>query len=276
MRNLSQFKSSNRQHGYILPLVLLLLIVLLLSSAAFFNRSTNSAQISGQQRDASQTLILAESVLNRVFGRFTSGQYNDDNTTIINDLDEDGSTDTDFMQIYRQIPSASAVPADDSLPDYVYFYGGAGGVVAAKTTTSILQAIADGESSGNGGNVAGQNITATTQLQLRDLFVNATRHPLVFIVRSDPLLNEGVPVLDPNIDTFAAWQNAGAVPGRAAVWVELVVNENNPERLWIFAATVAKIGTTTVYLQRRIQEFQFDRPSVLGIVAPISESGNRF
>jgi len=279
MRNPSKFNPINRERGYILPFVLVLLMILLLSSAAFFNRASITAQISGQQRDTTQALLLAESVINRVQGRFLSGASDETPMrTDINDINADGNLSPDFKQIKDLIPTVTSVPAINSLPYYIYYIPngpvGTPSRVAVSTTSRILQAVANGESTAANSNLAinGQQIGATTRIKVSELFVDANRHPLAYVVNAAgiPILSEGASA----IDTTAEWNAASAALGRAAVWLELAADTAN-EQIHLYIATMAQVGSTKAYLQRYIGPHDYSL--TLGDrVAPISESGNRF
>lgn len=270
MRNDCKLIPVHAQHGYILPFVLILLIILMFSSAAFFNRSTTSAEISGQQRDTTQALQLAESVVNRFTGRFTSG-WDTATRSNINDINGDGSLSPDFKQIKDLIPGITNAPSG-ALPFYMYYVAQgavtANSPVAVNTTSTILQAVADGESSALPSDLTinGQQVSSTTStIKMNELFVDAARHPLLFVVDAS-----GVPVAS----TAADWNAESAASGKAAVWVELVADTAN-QKMDIYAEAMAQVGSSKAYLQRRLGHQNYN--NTLGsLVAPLSESGNRF
>ena len=68
-----------RQRGYILLLVLIFIAILMGMGAHFFLRATDHTRESGSMRDMTESMLLAESAMNLVMGRYfvTAGGSSD-------------------------------------------------------------------------------------------------------------------------------------------------------------------------------------------------------
>lgn len=261
----------NANQGYILLLVMILMLTLLLAAANFFNRSIDSARLSGYLRDTGEAQQLAEAAINRVTGRFISGIPDNTLVTAINDLNADGRIDR--QQIRDVIPSLTAGPSG-ALPNYVFYVSAnmplaASAPVASGTTSSLLQAVADGEARAQnnlamlGNSVA--NAAAPRYLRINTLFASATERPLLFVF---PAGQTGF-----QLSAAPDW-NSEPATRKVAVWLELVANPTTQE-LDMYAQAAALSGGSRAYLQRRIGSHSYNQ-TLGGLVAPLSESGNRF
>lgn len=254
--------------GYILPFVMVLMVILLLTSAGFFNRTVDSSRLSGYLRDSGQAQQLAEAAINRVTGRLISGIPDNVTRTPINDINGDNLIDR--QQIRDVIPTLTGAPTG-LLPSYV-FYTAAGVLsasapVATGTVSNVLQAVADGEAYAQNnlainGSAIGSG-AAPRYLRINNLFVSPNNRPLLF--------TNGAAGLQPS--AAASW-NAEPTPDKVAVWVELVANTTT-QKMDIFVEAAAQSGDSRSYLQRRIGSHDYNQ-TLGGLVAPLSESGNRF
>ena len=193
-------------------------------SSKFMTSSLTSAKTIGYNRDASESFVLAESALNWLYGRFVY----------------DGNIDTSDDAIDNQI-NINLEDARDLANHYMYFVSD--NIQINQTEPSVLQRVANGEGNNSNGLVNGRVIPETTAtLLVDDLFTDVAR-PVVLFQTAD-----GIQQSD------RSWNQ---VPGnnRAAVWIELVGDPLQGNRIHLFVQSVAEVGQSRSYIQRYIGQY---------------------
>lgn len=245
-KNMGRFKSAllvpagntpRQEVGAILFLVLILMVVLMISSAGFFGRASDSSNISGFSRDASQASLLAESGLNRVLGSF-----NNKTSATIGDVDGNSILDRSGINaaLLGNTLTAPALPL--ILPVRYWFYRSSGTAID-QTAPSLLQLVASGEATNAAAAVASALInqkvdTAVTALRVNDLFDGALVRPVLFTQTSSGLTLSA-----------AAW-NAEPSTERVAVWMELTQNPAKNTCVDFFISAAAQVAQSRSYVQR--------------------------
>lgn len=217
-------QTTARRNGYILVITVVLLAALLIMSLKFFERSADSLQISGYNREATESLVVAESTMNMLYGWFL---YN-------KDIDGDGTIDREEKIDVDEL---------NDLPfEYLYYVSSSNEVEQA--FPSILQRIANGEARNEGGQVNSQIVLASSNRLLIDNLYSGSQQPIVFefdtnnrLVQSNRLWSE--------ID------NNNTLDG-AVAWFELVQNDALLGNYQVYVQAVGKIGHSKGYVQRLI------------------------
>lgn len=244
-KNIGRFKSAllvpagntpRQEVGAILFLVLILMVVLMISSAGFFGRASDSSNISGFSRDASQASLLAESGLNRVLGSF-----NNKTSLTIGDVDGNSILDRSGINaaLLGNTLTAPALPL--ILPARYWFYRSSGTAID-QTAPSLLQLVASGEATNADAASASALInqkvdTAVTALRVNDLFDGAVK-PVLFTQTSSGLTLSA-----------AAW-NAEPGTEKVAVWMELTQNPAQNTCVDFFISAAAQVAQSKSYVQR--------------------------
>ena len=124
-----------RQGGYVLVLVSVFLLILAGTSAQFYLRAVESTSIAGSMRDNAEAVLLAESAMHTLMGRFSISL--DTNNDTIPDAAEAG-----VVQLEKADPTAVLFP-------YMFYVS----TTQAIETESpgILQRVANGEALASGG-----------------------------------------------------------------------------------------------------------------------------
>ncbi len=238
--------------GFILPIVALLMIALMGASLAFFGRATDSSKLSGYSKDSTQAVLLAESALNRVFGRYVSPDVG------VNDIDGNKVGDA----------NGQGRPAGPNLPlnlPYQFFLS-ADGATMDQSVPGILQRVADGEARGASATTAApatQAIaTAPALLRVNDLFISAATRPRLY--------TQGSTGLTASANTWAAETS----PEKVAVWIEVVRDPDPANSDWfhLYLSAAAQVGQSRAYLQRYMGRY---KDTLGGFVPTLSEARNR-
>ena len=222
-------KVKTNQRASILILSIVLLLAMLIASLNFFEQTADSIQISGYNRDSSESLLFAESAMNTVFGKF-----------IFNgDLDENGVIDNTVKFDFENLTL-------EGLP-YSFFISAGNGIDQA--LPSLLQRIANGEArnSGNTNNSSNNNNqfrADQTTLLIKDLF--AAGEPLVFEYNAQ---NQ----LEPSSQNWSDFESSNAK--MAIAWFELVRNTELDGTIQIYVQSVAKVGNSKSYVQRLVGNY---------------------
>jgi len=229
-------KNKTRQDAYILLLSIILLLALLMASLNFFEQSADSLQISGYNRDSSESLLFAESAMNMLYGQF------------VFNANLDGDTEIDNNEKLN-------VDNPESLPlPYSYFITAGNGIDQA--LPSLLQRIANGEAR-NSGSASNNNSFNTNQneLLIDNLFTASGAKPILFKFDAQNKL-------DIEANSNENWSNfsSGKLKS-AAAWLELVRNPELPGTIQVYVQSVAKVGSSKSYVQRLIGTY----PNTLGI-----------
>lgn len=209
------------QQGYILIFVAVILLALISLSVSFFSGSITSNKIAGYNRDAEESFMLCESALNLVYGGFIfQGDFNQD----------------------QKVDNEQTINLDNPLPlpnPYMYIVSDNGKI--EQTTPSILQRVADGEARAVSGTVNSASISPTsTSLMINDLFSNSVK-PILFIQDSNGIQQ-----------TTGNWNSVPNSPGKAAVWIEVIRDSVQPNKLYLFVQSAAQVGKSKSYIQRYI------------------------
>lgn len=228
----------NRQCGFSLIMVLATMIILSLGSAMFLSRSSDDMGIGGSRRDSGLAQRLAEETTNLVVGRFNSQD--------VATADISGNGIADRVEGYADISTSPAV-----LPLPYAFYSGAG-------TTQIVQRIATGESTqtSNPANAPGIS-SAVTEMNISDLFVSGTVHPLVFTQSVAGI------ALSAN-----AW-SAETAKNKSAVWIEYEVNSSNSAWVDLYVAAAGQVGVAKAFTRKFLGSYT---DQLGGMISPITES----
>jgi len=222
-------KIQKKQKGYIVLITIMLLATLLTTSLSFFERAASNMQMTGYNRDSAESLLLAESAMNMLLGRYISLQ----------DLDGDLIPDRT-----ENVDSLAPIP-----PRLYYMYFTSNGLLVDQPAPSILQRVANGEARGIGNALASNLVPiANNNLRIRNLFVDVNTRPIVFNLAANNLL-----FINNAIQTSAAWDNAVDNNNQiAAVWFELVQNPALMGNLQIYVGSVAIVGNSRSYVQRLV------------------------
>ena len=233
-------KSPKNQNAYILMLSIVLLLAMLIASLNFFEQSTDNIQISGYNRDSSESLLFAESAMNTLYGRFVFDK----------DLDNDGKADNTEK---LDIDNPGQLPLH-----YSYFITNGNGIDQA--LPSMLQRIANGEARNNGS--SGTNNTFSinqNEILVENLFTQ-TAKPILFEFDAQNKL----------IISNKNWTDLSSGNSKtAAAWLELVRNPELAGTIQVYVQSIAKVGNSKSYVQRLIGTY----PNTLGIkLGGINES----
>ncbi len=248
---------NNYQNGSTLIIVMVMLVIMIGTSIHFFTQSTDSTKISGASRDSTQSLLLTESAMELLRGQFINKL--DTNAVISN-------TDCDVGGISLDKCEASVLLKNISTPEnflmpYMFYVSNASAI--DQTTPSLLQTIANSE----GGFVSSslplnsrKISSAITELRINDLF-NAGFKPMLFTVNVNGLL---VPSAAANWDAETAAQ-------KAAAWIEVILNPDDPAALDLYVQAVSQVGNGRSFIQRYIGSY-FSNDTLGGFISPLSES----
>jgi len=237
MRKMKQInlKKGSRQKGYILLIVALFLSVLMVASTQFFLKTTDHTTSSGMTRNSIQSVLVAESAMNLVMGRFMSG-----------DASEDAKNSSAY--IGNQVDLANML-SDSDLANMYYVTNTEIANEINITSPRILQAIANGEASAVALSAVGsQRITTSVddplvRMRVNDLFDTggaSTFRPSLFILNAAGLL----------INSPQTSWNAETSPVKAAGWLELIINPGNAQVVDVFIQAMADVDGAKSYLQR--------------------------
>lgn len=234
----------DRQRGYILLLVLIFIAILMGMGAHFFLRATDHTRESGSMRDMTESMLLAESAMNLVMGRYYVST---------------GGGDSDYMQSVNLTTNRdnraglAAIQADIA---YAYYITNTDSAVSEldQVQPALLQMVANGEAA----NVAAtplaepRLVTAAaaplTRLRINDLFINAAFRPKLFA------LNPATGLLQERAAP-STWSSETATE-KVAVWVELVLNPVDATIVDIFVEAVAEVDGVKSYVQRFLDQSQ--------------------
>ncbi len=209
--------------GYILVVTVILLAALLVMSLSFVERTKDSLQIAGYNRGAAESVLIAESAMNLLYGRII---YNAD-------LDTDGINDIEERINFNR-------PEQPPFP-YLYFVSATNNIEQA--SPSILQRIANGEARGENGSVASHIVNpGSARLKVTDLYSGNAR-PIVFEFDAQNRM----------VVSNKSWSELEGKNTKAAVaWVEMVKNDNLDGAFQFYAQAVGKAGNSKSYVQRLI------------------------
>ena len=224
----NRFRSlPKRNSGYILVLTIVLLAALLVMSLSFFKRTADSLQVSGYNRYAAESLVVAESAMNMLYGRYV---YNAD-------LDGDGVKD---IEERIDLKSLTDLP----LP-YMYFVST--DTEIDQKLPSILQRIANGEARGEGHTLSNHQVSSDAHRLLISNLTTSKAKPVIFQFNDSHQL----------VKTSRSWTDlASSSEKGAAVWLELVKNEDMEGTVQVYVQAVGKAGSSKSYLQRYIGNFK--------------------
>lgn len=246
----------NKQQGAVLVLTVIFLFIMLGSSLHFFRQIMDDIKISGASRDSNESLLLAESAMELLRGRFINNL--DTNPTINVTSCNVGGISLDkceASEIGKNIndPSAYLMP-------YMYYVSSA--TALDQTKPSILQNIANGEATNKTPSTMGaQKISlATKKLRINDLF-GAGFNPRLFAVNSNGLLEDSL---------VADWDTETSLQ-KAAAWIEVILNPTNSSAVDLYVQAVAQAGNGRSYLQRYVGTY-FVSDTIGALVSPLAES----
>ena len=227
MRQCTPQWNRTKQSGYILLYVTILLIALVFASNKFLERTMISMKNSGENRDSAESLLLAESAMNLVYGQF------------IFDGDIDGNSPVDnrvAIDFNRASPSIEL--------HYIYYVSDGSGINSQ--IPMILQWVADGEAIAQGEGIDGQMISPSTKkLIIADLF-NSDSFPLLYTT------NETGNLVKQN---RTSWENLINTK-KTAVWMELVGNPADDGAAQLYVQAAAQVGNAKSYVQRYVGAYE--------------------
>jgi len=245
----------NKQRGAVLILTLILLAIMVGSSLHFFGQTMDNTKIAGASRDSAESLLLAESAMELMRGRF------------INNLDTDATVNVaacdvtgvslDKCESFELVNNISDPSA--SLMKYMYFVSSS--TALESTTPSLLQRVANGEAANTTASILlKQNVPSTkNKLRINDLF-GASFKPELFSVTSDLIANSNA----------ANWDAETGLQ-KAAAWVEVIINPANSAVVDLYVQAVSQVGNGKTYLQRYLGSY-FVNDTLGGFVPAIAES----
>jgi len=221
-----------KQSGYVLLYVTILLIALVFASSKFLERTMMSMKNSGENRDSAESLLLAESAMNLVYGQFIFD----------GDVDGNGSIGNEAA-IDNRIP----INFNDPLPyidlHYVYYVSDGSGINSQ--IPMILQWVADGEAIAQGEGISGQIISSSTsKLIIADLFTSINSPLLYNTDETGNLVKQGT-----------SWNNLISTK-KTAVWMELVCNPNDDGAAQLYVQAAAQVGDAKSYVQRYVGAYE--------------------
>jgi len=234
MRHSTVQSNLTKQSGYILLYVTILLIALVFSSSKFLERTMMSMKNSGENRDSAESLILAESAMNLVYGQFIFDGDLDGNGAIENNPFIDNEVFIDF---------------NNALP-YInlhYIYYVSDGSSINSEMPMILQWVADGEAIAQGDGINGQIISASTnKLIISDLF-KSDNTPLLYTTDETGKLVKQ--------DSNVSWEDLTATK-KTTVWMELVSNPADDGAAQLYVQAAAQVGDAKSYVQRYVGAYE--------------------
>jgi len=250
-----------QQSGYILVMSAVFLFLLMAGSAHFYFRTSENTLASGTVRDSSQALLLAESVMELMRGQLVLNRLDTDNTTRVA-----ACADANNNNATSDICEAAQIRGNMSDPSaqlFSYMYYISSGSALEHSSPSILQRIANGEAAdAEASTLATQKVTeGDTQLRINDLFGGAFA-PRLYKLNGNSLL----------VASSASTWNAETASEKAAAWIEVIVNPDNPNAVDLIVQAVAQVGKAKSYVQRYAGSFSSG--TTLGSVSVLSEASN--
>jgi len=228
-------KTVKSQRAYILIFSLILLALMLVASLSYFEQSSSSLQISGYNRDSSESLMLAESAMNLVYGNFVFDK----------DLDDDQIVDN-IAPLNIDNPTA-----ENGIPvEYAYYISNGTGI--DQQLPSLLQRVANGEARNSGGTGNGHSFSASQNVLLIENLFTGSAKPIVFELNSQGQL----------VPSTKSWATLSTTHTKSAAgWLELVRNPQLEGTIQVYVQAVSKVGDSKSYVQRLIGAY----PTTLGI-----------
>lgn len=225
------------QQGYVLLLVAVFLIILTATSVHFVNELGEYTNVSGTARDSSASLMIAESALEHLRGTFLSGVSQCAAIPANCDPNAQNICETIKIKDYQSSPDAC-------LENYMYYVNSGGaGTGIDQTQPSLLQRVASGEAASVSAQQTSRKIASNvTQLSVNDLSGTGFG-PNLFILNSNGRL---VP------SAVANWTTS---LDKAAAWIEVVQNNNDPNAIDLVVQAVGQSGDSKSYVQRYIGTF---------------------
>lgn len=224
---------SRKQSGFILLFVLTLLAMLMFASLYFMNRNKENINLVGHQRNASASLLMAESAMNKLLGDFSYGA----------DLNNDGDADNGLIINPQNV--GETVP-------YLYFRSDSRAI--SQSQPSILQAVANSEGRGNSASINDNNIPLSTEPGIADL-LTTNHQPVLYKIQQGELFK-----------STQAWNDIAG--DKAAAWLEITLAPQQQDSLLIFVQAVAQTGSSKSYVQRYAGHFS----ERLGRLSALSEA----
>lgn len=216
-------KLSKGNEGYILVITVVLLAALLLMTLKFFERTSDSLQMAGYDRGATESLLVAESAMNMLFGLY----QHDAN------LDDDGE---------QQIPDIQEALDLNNWPLHYMYFASADNEIN-QAMPSILQKIANGEARNESGSVNSNIVNIASQrLKVENLYAGSAK-PIVFEFNAQ----------DQIILSTKSWADIKSTNSKAGVaWLEIVKNDSLQGDYQIYVQAVGRVGNSQSYVQRII------------------------
>ncbi len=223
-----------KQSGYILLYVTILLIALVFASGKFLERTMMSMKSSGENRDSAESLLLAESAMNLVYGQFIFDGDVDGNGAIENEGDIDNRTP---INLNNALPNIEL--------HYIYYMSDGSGI--NRQIPAILQWVANGEAIAQGDGTVGQIISpSTSTLVIADLF-SSDHFPLLYATdETGNLVKQNKSI---------TWETSIATK-KAAVWMELVRNPADDGGAQLYVQSAAQVGNAKSYVQRYVGAYE--------------------
>lgn len=226
-----------QQRGYILIYVLILLAGLLAVSLQFLDRSVVTMKLADYSRSSNESLLMAESALNWLYGSYNNGGRYDGK-----------ELDRDSLDIDTDNPNFESHP-------YIFFIRENNRLRSG--VPDILQRMADGEARHRGGRIDKQGVDA------------GANHLLIA-----DMLNAGQPMRFEKTDAFRVapaldWDKSANA--RALAWIEAVRDPSQPSRVLFYAQAVGQYDSSRSYVQRYLGSYS----DTLGTdVSVLSEGSN--
>lgn len=228
---------NKHQKGSALIYAVIAVLVIMSGVTAFMNRSGMDTRYGGSIRDAELARLLADSAMNRVYGRFIANG--------IGAGDENGDGTYDRLQAWSLITGVGA-----TLPlDYGFY-------VQTVTMPEVIRRVAAGDAAGTTCAITNADVTPCTALSVNDLF-GLNSKPVLF-VQTDRL----------SASAAADWTSETA-KNKAAVWLEYVSNPKHAKWLDIYISSTSQVGRARAYVQKYLGSYTDE---LGGMIAPITES----
>jgi len=248
MRQRTPQWKTKKQSGYILLYVTILLTALVFASGKFLERTMISMKSSGENRDSAESLLLAESAMNLVYGQF------------IFDGDVDGN---------GAIDNKTPINLNSTLPNielhYIYYMSDGSGI--NRQIPAILQWVADGEAIAQGDGTVGQVISpSTSTLVIADLF-SSDHSPLLYT------MDETGNLVKQN--NSITWETLIAIK-KSAVWMELVRNPADDGGAQLYVQAAAQVGNAKSYVQRYVGAYEQTSGLLISPLNQVSQTTSQY
>lgn len=263
-------RARKQQQGLALLLVLVLLVISVFISLNFHQRLVTSTRMSGATRDNSESLMLAESAMEMLRGRYINSlcSFPSVPDSVCATKGSDAQRVGQAVSNNKEDASALDQALKDSKVGYVFYVG-----AADQTSPGILQRVANsgagvtGAACGSVGATSFAVNAADCKLDINSLF-GGVHEPALYTTSAEGLL------INSNASNWQAELNSNNSNDTvASAWMEITFNvDTDAVDVWVQAS--AQVGMARSYVQRYVGTHP-PPANVLGTeLAGISEASN--